>query len=119
MVLAERPSAAWEVADLVRERLLVVPNPLAAWDSDPLWVSVWDSEPGQVLVSLMAPRESADLFIQLRIGFSVTEESPEVQAERILAAVRHPHPLDGAVVCAGYRECAEEYGYLWPSSLDE
>ncbi len=92
------------------ERLLVVPNPLAAWDSDPLWVAVWDSEPGQVLVSLMAPRESADPFIQLRIGFSMTEEGPELQAERILAAVRRPHPLDGAVVCAGYRECAEEYG---------
>ncbi|MBB5117865.1 hypothetical protein AF335_10375 [Streptomyces eurocidicus] len=119
MALAERPSPAWDVADLVCQRLLVVPNPLAAWDSDTVWVSVWDSDPGQVLVSLVLPRESADPSVQLRIGFAVTEESPELQAERVVAALRRPHPLNGAVVCGGYRECAEAYGYVWPPSLEE
>ncbi|WP_030021708.1 hypothetical protein [Streptomyces monomycini] len=119
MTLAERPSLAWDVADLVAQQLLVVPNPLAAWNSDTFWVSVWDSAPGQVLVSLHVPCESADPFIQLKIGFAVTEESPKLQAERIVAAVRRPHPLYGAVVCAGYRECAEAFGYIWPSSLEE
>ncbi|MET9290448.1 hypothetical protein [Streptomyces sp. NPDC003077] len=119
MALAERPSRAWDVADLVHEKLFVLPNPLAAWDSDPFWVSVWDSDPEQVLVSLHVPRESAHPFIQLMKGFGVTAESPEVQADRILAAVHRPHPLENAVVCGGYRECAEAYGYPWPSSLDE
>ncbi|MEU1529356.1 hypothetical protein [Streptomyces fagopyri] len=119
MALAERPSLAWDVADLVHQQLLVVPNPLAAWDSDTFWVSVWDSDPGQVLVSLHVPRESADPFIQLKLGFAVTEESSEFQAKRIVAAVRRPHPLNGAVVLGGYRECAEAFGYVWPSSLEE
>ncbi|MEU7148685.1 hypothetical protein AB0B15_11685 [Streptomyces sp. NPDC045456] len=119
MALAERPSLAWDVADLVAQQLLVVPNPLAEWNSDTFWVSVWDSDPGRVLVSLHVPRESADPFIQLQIGVAVTGESPERQAERIVAAVRRPHPLNGAVVCAGYRECAEAFGYVWPSSLEE
>ncbi|MFK8843752.1 hypothetical protein [Streptomyces sp. Ac-502] len=92
MALAERPSKAWEVADLISERLFVMPNPLAAWSSVPFWVSVWKEGPGRVLVSVTVPRESADPFIQLQIGFPVTEESPESQAERILAAVRQPHP---------------------------
>ncbi|MFE2125029.1 hypothetical protein [Streptomyces amritsarensis] len=119
MALAERPSSAWDVADLVDQQLLIVPNPLAAWNSDTFWVSVWDSDPGQVLVSLMVPRESAEPSIQLRIGFAVTEEGPEIQSERIVAALRRPHPLHSAVVCAGDRECAEAYGYVWPSSLEE
>ncbi|UNO42365.1 hypothetical protein [Streptomyces sp. MST-110588] len=119
MGLAARPSKAWDVADLVDERLHVLPNPLAAWNSDPFWVSVCDSDPGQVLVSLHVPRVNAQLAVQLRIGFPVTGESPGIQAERILAALRQPHPLAGAVVCGGDRECAEEYGYAWPPSLDE
>lgn len=41
VALAERPSLAWDVADLVAQQLLVVPNPLAAWNSDTFWVSVW------------------------------------------------------------------------------
>ncbi len=119
VALAERPSPAWDVADLVGQQLLAVPNPLAAWNSDTFWVSVWDSDPGQVLVSLWVPRVNADPSIQLRIGFAVTEESPEVQSERILGALRRPHPLNGAVVCAGDREGAEAYGYVWPRSLEE
>ncbi|WP_031014692.1 hypothetical protein [Streptomyces sp. NRRL F-5727] len=119
MALAERPSRAWEVADSVHDRLFVLPNPLAAWDSDPFWVSVWDSDPGKVLVSLHAPRENAHPSVQLIIGFEVTPESPEVQADRIVAAVRRPHPLENAVVSGGDRACAEAYGYVWPPSLEE
>lgn len=119
MGLAERPSRAWQVADLVHDRLFVLPNPLAAWDSDPFWVSVWDSDPGRVLVSLHVPRETADPYIQLTAGFEVTAESPEVQAERIVAAVSRPHPLESAVVSGGYRATAEAYGYVWPPSLEE
>ncbi|RSO09127.1 hypothetical protein DMH26_02000 [Streptomyces sp. WAC 05379] len=119
MALAERPSLAWDVADRVAQQLLVLPNPLATWNSDTFRVSVWDSDPGPVLVSLHVPHESADPFIQLKIGFAVTEECPELQAERIVAAVQRPHPLNGAVVCAGYRERAEAFGYVWPSSLEE
>ncbi|GAA3486889.1 hypothetical protein [Streptomyces cremeus] len=118
MGLAERPSRAWEVAELVEEQLLVVPNELAEWESDPFWVSVWDSDPGRVLVSLHVPRVNVIESIQVRIGFAVTGESAEIQAERIVASLRRPHPLDGAEVCGGYRECAEEYGYVWPSALD-
>ncbi|MBC2873922.1 MULTISPECIES: hypothetical protein [Streptomyces] len=119
MARAERPSRTWDVADLVEKRLLVVPNPLAEWDSDPFWVSVWDSNPEEVLISLSVPRESADPYVQLMVGIAVTEEDPEVQADRIVATLKRPHPLNGAVVCGGYRECAEAYGYVWPSSLEE
>ncbi|MEU5896837.1 MULTISPECIES: hypothetical protein [unclassified Streptomyces] len=119
MALAKRPSLAWDVADLVAQRLPAVPNPLDTWDSDTFWVSVWDSDPGQVLVSLHVPGESADPFIQLKVEFAVTEESPKLQAERIVAAVRRPHPLHDAAVRAGYREGVEAFGYIWPSSLEE
>ncbi|MFE5627370.1 hypothetical protein ACFQ8S_35560 [Streptomyces virginiae] len=119
MGLAERPSAAWEVADLVVQQLLVVPNPLAAWDSDTFWVSVWDSDPRRVLVSLWVPRVNADPSVQLMVGFEVTDQSPKLQSERIVAALRRPHPLNGAVVCAGDRGGAEAYGYVWPASLEE
>ncbi|NUP15848.1 MAG: hypothetical protein HOZ81_07080 [Streptomyces sp.] len=101
------------------QQLLVVPNPLAAWNSDTFWVSVWESDPGQILVSLHVPRESAEPYIQLKIGFAVTEESPKLQAQGIGAALRRPDPLNGAVVCGGHRECAEAFGYAWPSSLEE
>jgi hypothetical protein len=41
---------------------------------------------------LTVRRESADPFIQLKIGFTLTGESPELQAERIIApsAARPP-----------------------------
>jgi hypothetical protein len=119
VALTQRPSPAWEVADRLKQRLLVVPNPLAAWNSDPFWISVQDSDSRGVLVSLSVPRESADPFIQLAIRFEMTEECPETQAERIVTALKRPHPLAGAVVSAGYRECAEDYGYAWPPTLNE
>ncbi|MFE6225538.1 MULTISPECIES: hypothetical protein [unclassified Streptomyces] len=119
MALAERPSRAWEIADLVRDRLFVLPNPLAAWDSDPFWVSVWDSDPDRVRVSLNVPRESAAHYVQLIVSTQVTADPPGLQADRIVAALRAPHPLDGAVVCGGYPACAASYGYAWPPSLDE
>lgn len=121
---------SWEwpartIARLLEEGLRQEPQWLDRWECELAWVSAlpWERDRVAVVFFFQPDQPGQPAYrderpwLQFRIALSVTDEAPEVQADRRLQELLLSDPKAIGDVCGGSREFADELGYPWPETF--